>query len=203
MKKQSILLYIVFSLSFTIAFAQTKLIAHKSHSGKTSTFNVSLNYILFDAKKSNFGLDPRLTNFRNVRFDTISFVNDSVSVLISSNYCVGKSSNSKNPCSIEIDTFYNHYLFNKTNPIDSIKYKLKNNFYYKRSIDSIVFIDHSDIIPEEKEKETKNSIPLIGNIPKPPTNLKLKGFLLILFLAIVFGAISFMLNKNKLRITKF
>lgn len=51
----------IFILSLLISlssFSQTKLIAHKSHSGSTREFKTSLKVSLFDSSTSNFGEIP-------------------------------------------------------------------------------------------------------------------------------------------------
>ncbi|RZL30277.1 MAG: hypothetical protein EOO96_18460, partial [Pedobacter sp.] len=49
-------LFIITCFISTVCFSQTKLIAHKSHSGSNANFRLAMNKNLFDIGQSNFGI---------------------------------------------------------------------------------------------------------------------------------------------------
>ncbi len=57
---------------------QTKVIAHKSHSGSSRTFAKAYQHNLFDMQRSNFGLP---NNAPVAVLDTVIAVNDSLTVI--------------------------------------------------------------------------------------------------------------------------
>jgi len=67
-------LFLLFSLT---TYSQTKIIAHKSHSGKASTFNIHSVH--------NFGLGPMIST------DTVIHVSDSIFVAVMSEYLSKKT----------------------------------------------------------------------------------------------------------------
>ena len=71
MKKIIVLIIVFFSLSIN---AQTKLIAHKSHSGGVKTFKKVYQQKLFDIQSSNFGLPG---NRNIIILEKVKVVNDS------------------------------------------------------------------------------------------------------------------------------
>jgi len=72
------LMLVLFLLSMSFSFAQTKVISHKSHSGSKKTFRIAYEKSLFNLNQSNFGLPG---NRNIVLLDTVIAVNDSVTIL--------------------------------------------------------------------------------------------------------------------------
>lgn len=69
---------ILFLFATIVCEAQTKVIAHKSHSGSKHSFSKAYQNNLFDINRSNYGLPG---NRNLVVLDTIIAVNDSLTVL--------------------------------------------------------------------------------------------------------------------------
>jgi hypothetical protein len=142
---------IVLILLFTITFcqAQTKVIAHKSHSGSTHTFKKAYQNNLFDINRSNFGLPGNRNIFV---LDTIIAVNDSVTVLKmrESNVCYAYGTKytdlKKSDFKSKSVTLTNHDVFNKKNNITFIKEQRKNLYIeepyisFNNPIEKVVFI---------------------------------------------------------------
>lgn len=144
------ILFILFFIT-TISFAQTKVIAHKSHSGSKSTFSKAYNKNLFDIRNSNFGLPTH----HIVILDTVIAIDKSHSILkmrISiDEYTEQQKSNYKN-----LDNYKNlgdskfryktkiisDSLFNKNNSVDYIKLAPPYRYpiYFVNPIGSVVFI---------------------------------------------------------------
>jgi len=119
----------------TMIFAQTKLIAHKSHSGSNANFNLALNEDLFDINESNFGNPiPRYS------LDSIRKVQDSVLVEYSS------KKNSKN---IKIDSVKKHPFCNGLISKDSVDKIFKSQ---GRKVKIIGFKSQKEI--NRKQKRT-------------------------------------------------
>lgn len=135
---------LLFLLTSVICQAQTKVIAHKSHSGSKKTFTKAYKHNLFDIKRSNFGLPG---NRNIVILDKVVAINDSVTILqmresvvcfpFHTKYKDLKESDFK----IKIDTLKNHKIFNKNNSEASIK-SIKNYFplQFNNPIDSVKFV---------------------------------------------------------------
>ena len=128
-----------------VAQSQTKIIAHKSHSGSVHNFSKAYKNNLFDINRSNFG-GPFI---RPVSYlDSVIAVNDTTSILKtkSPNFCSinGSDAQKIDPSNYNYrsETVYNHPLFNRKNSVKTIKSKEKNkNFYnYSNSIKEVVFI---------------------------------------------------------------
>jgi hypothetical protein len=141
--KTSKLLTTTFILFYLTSFGQTKMISHKSHSGSKNTFSLSLKKSLFNIGVSNFGMAPERF-VRNSNLDTVKLLSPHVAVMITSESCLrddysGRPSH-KELWSAGADTVYNHDVFNSKNSIAQIKSKLKNNYFFNNSVDSIIFI---------------------------------------------------------------
>ena len=183
-------------LSFQVQ-AQTKRIAHKSHSGSKATFKIALEKKLFDIERSNFGMAP-LRTVRTAQLDTLKFISDSIAVMVTSEYCKQvdrfddtEIRNSEILWRAGTDTVYNHPLFSKQNNLEIIKKTLKEEYNFQNSVDSMVFIGYENKVVKPKKREkrkikrkakkksiqkettqeesTKNVVPLIIADKTPPT----------------------------------
>jgi len=147
-----VILSILFVVLIGNLYAQTELIAYKSHSGDMVNFEPA-NY-------ENLGIPP-------MRIDTIIILNDSTIIEISSRHWSGR------PGFCVKDTVVNHPMYQNKSDYE----KLRGNYYDT----SIVFINYDTLTLEQKKritkkKKKKNSISIIGgNFPKSNTN-----FLLVL-----------------------
>ena len=179
-------------------YSQTKLIAHKSHSGNTNSFHRAMKYSIFNLEASNFGEAP--SPFVNTaQLDTLKYVSDSVAVMITSN--CRKNRFTKKTDSLWTpgkDTIYNHPLFSKKNALDSIKRVLRETYYFENSIDSVVFIGYNNTIKTLDKRNKKNSLPpILNNNTRPPSNFKLIGLFTILILAIIIGLVYKKASSDK------
>lgn len=124
----------------TICFAQTKVIAHKSHSGSKNSFAKAYQNNLFDIKDSNFGLPEHKIQ----RLDTIIAINDSTTVLkyrvSKTEYHIGTKFENIDDSDIikKTQTLKNDRLINKKNTIKYIKSHA--SIFYNTPIDEVVFI---------------------------------------------------------------
>lgn len=141
--KTSKLIIVALSFFYFNCFSQTKMISHKSHSGSHTTFSHALKNNLFNIRESNFGMAPERF-VRNSNLDTVKLLSPHVAVMITSETCLRDDYNSRptyqDLWSAGVDTVYYHDVFNSKNSIAQIKSKLKNNYFFNNSVDSIVFI---------------------------------------------------------------
>ena len=122
MKAKILLLLLAFAPA--VCGAQTKVIAHKSHSGSRHSFRKAYSKGLFDINQYNFGL-PGKENL--ILLDKATALNDSVTVLqkreskvcyrYGTDYRTLKDSDFK----VVTDTVVNHPLLNRRNTITAIK----------------------------------------------------------------------------------
>jgi len=184
--KRIIFILSIFTLIITPVFSQTKLISHKSHSGKTSSFKTAMVANSSDLSLSNFGEPPKRYYSK---IDTVKYISDSITII--TNQYVSYRHNIL--CFTTSDTIYNHPLFKKGTSIDNLKKAIEEEFDFGNSSDSIVFIgfDKSSDVPK---KTKKNFAPLFSfNSPKPPFNPKWIGIVSVFFISLV---IAFLGKKN-------
>lgn len=176
------LIFIFVLIASTICSAQTKVIAHKSHSGNKSTFSKAYQKSLFDSKNSNFGVSPEV-DVTNAQLDSLIFVNDTTQIMVTTEFCsnrFGKDArtegevwNSKNKRWVTVkaqevsedrktskwkagrDTVYNHRLFSKKNDLRYIKVLLDSKYSFTKPAKDVVFVGYSDK-PEMDKAENSN-----------------------------------------------
>lgn len=153
----------VFSLLLCIqfGFSQTKLIAHKRHSG--TDFHYALTNNTSDIKDSNFGEAP-IRIVQNAQLDSVIFIDDVKAVMVTSGYCREmRVIDSVSVWKPGRDTVYNHELFSKKHKLDSIKQVLKTQYNFKNDIDKVVFIgyDNEKKVVKSKKKKKEFVPPLI------------------------------------------
>jgi len=138
--KINILLILLFAS--LMCQAQTKLIAHKSHSGSVHSFSKAYQNNLFDVNCSNFGLPG---NRNIVVVDTIMAVNDSITIvkMRESDVCYPYGTDYRNleksDFNRRTEKLINHKLFNKNNSVKLIKHSKNKTiccFYMKSRQDS-------------------------------------------------------------------
>lgn len=139
---KTILLFLSITI-VTFCNAQTKVIAHKSHSGNTHTFSKGYQKMLFDIGSSNFGHAPQKI-IKRARLDSLIFLTDTSQVLVTSYSCTKNTNTQSSIWKPGRDTVYNHPLFSKKYSLDSIKTVLKNQYYFKNDIENTVFIGYSN-----------------------------------------------------------
>jgi hypothetical protein len=126
--------------------AQTKVIAHKSHSGSTNAFAKAYKNNLFDMKSSNFGLPGNQTIFV---LDTVIAINDSVTILkrresiVCHAWGTDYKKLKKNDFKTKTDTLVNSDILNAGNSIEFIKANLNINYFevwFVNDVNDVVFI---------------------------------------------------------------
>lgn len=123
--------------------AQTKIIAHKSHSGTKTSFNKAYRHNLFDINHSNFG-EPG--NQTIIIIDSIIAVDASVTLIKNRISAVchpfGTDYKTLQPSDFvsRTDTVINHDLFRDKNALETIKYQLPSNFWFVNPVEEIKFI---------------------------------------------------------------
>lgn len=173
-----------------LTIAQTKLIAHKSHSGKATTFKSSLNSNIFGAKNSNFGQAPERF-ITSAVLDSVIFVSKQKAIMITSSCWKNRIENS-NAWIPGREEVYNHPLFSHQHSLDSIKAVLKTQYYFDNNIDDVVFIGYDNLKVISSQETQKNSFPIVQINNKPPFGWP--GLLLI----VAFGLIAVLLFAYKL-----
>lgn len=143
---------ILFLISFSPLSAQTKLIAHKSHSGSLSNFSRALENDLFDISRSNFGMAPTPI-IQSARLDTLIYLSDTSAVMITSEVCTrGKRKKYDSVWKAGKDTVYFHPLFCFQHKKDSIKKVLDKSYNFKNPADSVVMIGYDNWKPQLKKE---------------------------------------------------
>lgn len=153
--KYSLLVLLWLVTGFSVA-AQTKKIAHKSHSGSNENFSIALSEELFDIGESNFGHAPN-PMVKNAILDSVIFVSDTMAILVTSEYCtrsmrpVNGSKPSGTLWRAGREKAPNHPLFSRCHSLDSIKTVLKQQYHFKNLMDSVVFVGYDN----NKDKQYK------------------------------------------------
>lgn len=144
------ILVLAFAVCTTISntYCQTKKIAYKSHSGSTENYANALNENLFDMENSNFGAAPT-KEIIEAQLDTVIFINDAVAIMVTSRFCKSRyeytnSSEKEKLWSAGRDSVFYHPLFSKKHSLDSIKQTLQLQYYFKNSINKVIFIGYDN-----------------------------------------------------------
>ncbi len=134
------ILFVLFFVAICCS-AQTKIIAHKSHSGSKGSFIKF--YKKNNTANSSFGLPGRAYI---IVLDTVIAVNNSVTLLKKrqSIVCYQNSPSYKKMKKSDfrsvVDTLVNHEYLNRKNKLAFIKKYLKENTDYSNSVESVVFL---------------------------------------------------------------
>lgn len=130
----------IFILStFSICQAQTKWIAHKSHSGSRSDFHKTLKI-----NPSNFGVGPQRF-VRNAKLDSVILISEKVAIMVTSETCHyedfdGRVNSNSNVWRAGRDTVYNHELFNAEKSSTEIRKTLKEKYFFSNPSEKVVLI---------------------------------------------------------------
>jgi len=149
-------LFVCLGFFGTTAWSQTKLIAHKSHSGSAKSFTYSLHSKTFNKGESNFGQAPQRM-VRNSRLDTVRLLPDARVVMITSESCYwedygGRPESNPELWSAGKDTLNGHPLFNAEHTPIEIRKTLQDEYYFTNSPSSVVLIGFDE--PQEEISET-------------------------------------------------
>lgn len=191
-------------LSFfsVMVLAQTKLIAHRSHSGSNANFREMLDNDLFDVSDSNFGAAPQRL-VKNATLDTVIYISAEKAIMVTSEYCSYvdrfEEPNAKEKFSRSLwkkgkDTVIEHPLFSRSHSLDSIKDILRQQYYFKNNIDSVVFIGFDNKVKKykkESRKKKKSVMPLIIK------NINFSSGIISCSIVILMGIATFMIWKVK------
>jgi hypothetical protein len=139
---KSLFLFVLLLTAF-LCQSQTKVIAHKSHSGSKKSFVKAYQNNLFDIKRSNFGLP----NNRNiVVLDKVVALNDSLTVLFmrESDVCYSFETSytdlKKSDFKSKTDTLKNHKIYKKSNSATFIKSSGVRPVRFDNPIDDVRFV---------------------------------------------------------------
>jgi len=144
--------------------AQTKWIAHKSHSGSGAAFALVIEAA--DEADGGFGVAPERI-VKNAALDSIIFLSDSVVVMVTSDYCkrMGRGAPKTTTWKSGKDTILNHFLFNKKNSVDAMKQYLKQRYFFENPIDSVRFIFN-----EGEQEQQYQLLPPVSSEDEGPRN---------------------------------
>ena len=153
---KQLFLFVCLCFFGTTAWTQTKLIAHKSHSGSAKSFKYSLHLKALSKGESNFGIAPQRM-VRNSRLDTVRLLPDSRVVMITSESCYWEDHGGRPESNPELwsagkDTLNGHPLFNAEHTPMEIRKTLQDEYYFTNSPSSVVLIGFDE--PNEEVAET-------------------------------------------------
>jgi hypothetical protein len=182
--------------------SQTKKIAFKSHSGNAENYSIALSNELFD-NGSNFGVGIQ-SEIRNAQLDSVIFVSDSLTYLVTSEYCKMRNQPKSEALLWHAgrETAYHHPLFSKKHSLDSIRKIIKQQYYFKNNIDKVIFVGYDndrscDSVP------VKVSVPVTFIKKENKNNQAGSSVILItgaiLLLSALGGFISWKLYKPRLQ----
>lgn len=187
-----------------ICNSQTRLIAHKSHSGKAN--NINHNFSIGDSWFSNFGAAPQKL-IRNAHLDSVVYINDSITVMFTSTHCLDLYDhfNEENIWKAGKDTLINHPVFSQNIEVDSMKDIIQKQYYFKNKISDVKFI-HFDkrqkdpnIQQDNKQQnnEQQNSLPPVfkNNTPDETLFQKIFLFIAVVILSFLLGFIPSLIKK--------
>ena len=145
-----ILLSIGLLLYSFISFGQTRLINHKSHSGKSTDF---LKTHL--TSNSNFGMAPQRM-VRNSKLDSLILIDEKTVIMITSESCHFEEYDGSDKSVSKLwkagrDTVVDHVVFNGNKSSDEIRKIIKHNYFFANPAESVIFVGF-----EEEEKEESN-----------------------------------------------
>lgn len=200
------------------SFAQTKLIAHKSHSGSNATFSKALKSVLFDKGDSNFGMAPN-PNIKYAVLDSVIIISDSQAVMVTSDYCRGPRYGKRDEETREYeavqwkagsDTVLHHPLFKKEHKLDSVRGVVQSKYWFNPA-DKTVFIGFDEqkkdsIVEEEQfeedgdtEKKKNGSAGAFsdGNDSNSPNQI------LVLLLVVIGAVVMALVHFNKSKVSQY
>lgn len=187
-------LFIIHLIFFTnIVFAQTKLIAFKSHSGNMENFKNAYEENLFDLPNDNFGAAPEPI-IEEAALDSLIYLNDTAVIMVTSNYCIREFSKKYRAWRPGRDTVFNHPLFCKKHSLDSIKEVLKTSYNFANSIDTVKFIGYDNLKKVKSKRKQKGFINVFF-FDNNSNNFNLSS----IFISIILASILFVLFTQKLK----
>lgn len=151
--------------------AQTKLIAHRSHSGNNSSFNNMLRS--HENEPDNLGIAPT-RHVTKAKLDSVIYIKNNVAVMVtqlvsveSDDYYEYNNTACINPGVWRPgrDTVYDHPLFSKQHSLDSIKKVLKQKYHFRNDIDQVKFIGYDNKKPKNINPKIEVKEPVVNESP--------------------------------------
>lgn len=143
-----VLLFILLTTAVA-STAQTREIAYKSHSGRSENFGIAASNERFDPERSDFGVAPT-SSVKTAQLDSLIFISDSAVIMVTSTYCRERAFSRDEPVaedqrwSAGRKIVYLHPLFSKQHALDSIKQVLRQQYHFRNSIDSTIFVGYDN-----------------------------------------------------------
>ncbi len=158
--KTSILIFLSIFFSEAV-FCQTKLIAHKSHSGTSESFSKALGNDDFGLQNSNFGL-PTFDYQYNTRIDSLIYNEDGSVTIVTSvheNQLEQSGTKSAERTTVREPYLFGNQILHERHSLDSIKKVLKSEFHFKNDIEKVVFIGYDNGRSDTKNSEENSILP--------------------------------------------
>ena len=198
--KMRTLSIVIFSLFVGNSFSQTKLIAHKSHSGSDKNFRIAIEANLFDSNNANFGeiVNEYTENYEKI--DSIIKISPTKIVRVKSNYyqVFERADKSKVGKLEYLNTVRDTITTENTKILSNneLKTLVKSDKKYIKSIDTnkVVIVDFKEksVKKTKKEKQQankkkkKSALPIVENKTNFPSKPLLIFALLTLGLMVAF-----------------
>lgn len=182
--------------------AQTKLIAHKSHSGTVESFRLAYENNSPELENTNFGAAPERTVV-TASLDSLIFISDSLAVMVTSKFCEKRNSSESKLWRAGRDTVRNHPLFSKQHALDSIKNILERRYHFKNSVDRIKFIGYDNKKDSLHKKDSSNCDTRYVLAPSLEVNQQKHGNNSVLIItgiaafSLLSGTLSWMFSRNR------
>ena len=181
------LFQLLFILSSCLSLAQTKLIAHRSHSGSDISFKNALENKLFDG--DNFGLG-RMEIQEVTNLDSIVYLSNDKVIAFSSNYTQRYRLIKPAKCikpeltKIVADTVtIKPKVFKKGLTIAEVRAKFDTLKNYNNDLSEVKYKDFDEKTKRLKNRKRSSFFPIIPNYPNIPNSfflIMILGFISIL-----------------------
>ena len=186
------LIIIILCFTGVSLHAQTQKIAFESHSGNPGNFKIAMDIELFDRDESDFGLPANKTAHK---LDSVIFISDTVSVLVSKTYTRPWSATSDSLDKLvgqRKDTLYNDPFFSRKYLLDSIKKMVDQRGLYETTgrTKFVGFDNKKDGIKKKGEKQHQLIPFAITNDPpddRSPFDIQLGLILGLIFVLSLLG----------------
>ncbi len=151
------LLFISIILFSGTCLAQTRVINHKSHSGKSADF---INSYL--TSNSNFGMAPQRL-VRNSKLDSLILIDEKTVIMVTTESCHYEEFDRSGRSVSHLwkagrDTVIEHDVFNGKNSTAEIRKIIKQKYFFANPADSIVFIGFNEPQQQELPKQASPEI---------------------------------------------
>ena len=151
MNKYTCFFVIVLCTFVNVVAAQTKRVAHFSHSGSEDNLKTALDMGSPDLEASDFGHGPTRI-VEDAQLDSLIYINEKYVVMVTSTYCYDKFVYKPETTLWRAgrDTLKYHPLFSLQHDLDSIKRTLVESYNFKNKIKTVKFIGYDNRKPKVK-----------------------------------------------------